>query len=194
MPFRTLKLAALPLLAATALTGCASGVGEPPLTTVERVDLERYSGTWYEIARLPQWFQRGCYNSTATYTVESPHRIGVVNRCQREDGPSEATGSARAIEGSGDAKLKVRFDNWFSNLLPWLAEGNYWVLALDDDYQTVVVGGPSRDYLWILARQPRLPEDQYQALVDVAREKGFPVDELKRNRDLVPDAPAPAQG
>ena len=193
MPFRTLKLATLPLLTATLLAGCA-GSGEPPLTTVERVDLERYGGTWYEIARLPQWFQRGCYNSTATYTLEAPHRIGVVNRCQRKDGPSEATGTARALEGSGDAKLKVRFDNWFSRLLPRLAEGNYWVLALDQDYQTVVVGGPSRDYLWILARQPRLPEDRYQALVEVAREKGFPVEELKRNRDLVPTSPSPAEG
>ena len=61
------------------------------------------------------------------------------------------------------------------------------MIALDKDYQTVVIGEPGREYLWILARQPRLPDDQYRALVGLAEEKGFPVDELQRNRDLVPD-------
>ena len=74
-----------------------------------------------------------------------------------------------------------------ARLLPKVAEGNYWVIALDKDYQTVVIGEPGREYLWILARQPRLPDDQYRALVGLAEEKGFPVDELQRNRDLVPD-------
>lgn len=167
----------------------ACGGGDRPLATVDRVDLQRYAGTWHEIARLPQWFQRGCYNSTATYSLNDDGSVKVVNRCQREDDePSVTEGEARVVPGSNNAKLKVRFDNWFSRLLPKVAEGNYWVIALDKDYQTVVIGEPGREYLWILARQPRLPEDQYQALVGLAEEKGFPVDELQRNRDLVPDA------
>ncbi|HEX5677323.1 MAG TPA: lipocalin family protein [Alcanivorax sp.] len=179
---KCLVVIALPLL----LVAC--GGDDRPLATVDRVDLQRYAGTWHEIARLPQWFQRGCYNSTATYSLNDDGSVKVVNRCQREgDEPSVVQGEARVVPGSNNAKLKVRFDNWFSRLLPKVAEGNYWVLALDKDYRTVVIGEPGREYLWILARQPRLPEDQYQALVGVAEEKGFPVQELQRNRDLVPD-------
>lgn len=165
-----------------------SACGEnKPLATVDRVDLERYSGTWFEIARLPQWFQRGCYNSTASYSLNEDGSVRVVNRCQREGKPpSQAEGTARVVPGSANTKLKVRFDNWISRLIPTITEGNYWILALDQDYQTVVIGEPSREYLWILSRSPELPDDQYQALVDVADSKGFPVAELVRNRNLRP--------
>jgi len=174
-------------LPALALLLSACG-GDRPLATVDHVDLQRYAGTWHEIARLPQWFQRGCYNSTATYSLNDNGSVKVVNRCQREgEKPSVAEGEARVVPGSSNAKLKVRFDNWFSRLLPKVAEGNYWIIALDKDYQTVVIGEPGREYLWILARQPRLPDDQYRALVELAEDKGFPVEELRRNQELVPD-------
>ena len=173
------------LLLAGLLSACGA---DKPLATVDQVDLERYSGTWYEIARLPQWFQRGCYNSTATYSLNEDGTVRVVNRCQREDKePSEAQGTARVVPGSDNAKLKVRFDSWISKLLPTITEGNYWIIALDKNYQTVVIGEPSREYLWILARTPTLPDDQYQALLQLAENKGFPVDELQRNRDLQPE-------
>jgi len=114
--------------------------------------------------------------------------VRVVNRCQREDKePSESQGTARVAPGSDNAKLKVRFDSWISKLLPTITEGNYWIIALDKNYQTVVIGEPSREYLWILARTPQLPDDQYQALLQLAESKGFPVDELQRNRDLQPE-------
>ena len=166
------------------LGGCGD---EQPLATVNQVDLQRYSGTWHEIARLPQWFQRGCYNSTATYSLNDDGTVKVINRRQRQgEDNSQAEGTARVVPGSGNAKLKVRFDNWISRLIPTITEGNYWIIALDRDYRTVVIGEPSREYLWILARDRELPEDQYQALVEVARSKGFPVDELQRNRNLRP--------
>lgn len=168
----------------------ACGGDNKPLATVDQVDLQRYAGTWYEIARLPQWFQRGCYDSTATYSPNDDGTLKVVNRCQREgDEASEAEGTARIVPDSGNAKLKVRFDNWVSKLIPTITEGNYWIIALDKDYQTVVIGEPSREYLWILARQPELNDDLYQALVQVAEDKGFPVDQLERNRTLRPDNP-----
>ena len=168
----------------------ACGGDNKPLATVDQVDLQRYAGTWYEIARLPQWFQRGCHDSTATYSLNDDGTLKVVNRCQREgDEPSEAEGTARIVPDSGNAKLKVRFDNWVSKLIPTITEGNYWIIALDKDYQTVVIGEPSREYLWILARQPELNDDQYQALVQVAEDKGFPVDQLERNRALRPGQP-----
>ncbi|MEQ3722884.1 lipocalin family protein [Alcanivorax sp.] len=177
------------LLAIALIGGLLSACGgDKPLATVDQVDLQRYTGTWHEIARLPQWFQRGCYDSTATYTLNDDGTMKVVNRCQREDDePSEAQGTARVVPDSSNAKLKVRFDNWVSKLIPTITEGNYWILALDKDYQTVVIGEPSREYLWILARQPELNDDQYQALVQVADDKGFPVDQLLRNRNLRPE-------
>lgn len=182
--------ALLPLVATLLLSAC--GGQEKPLATVDKVDLQRYAGTWYEIARLPQWFQRGCYDSTATYSLNDDGTVKVINRCQREgEQTSEAEGTARVVPGSDNAKLKVRFDNWVSRLIPTITEGNYWIIALDKDYQTVVIGEPSREYLWILARQSALPEDQYQALVQVAQEKGFPVEELQRNRQLRPETAAP---
>ena len=182
--------ALLPLIATLLLSAC--GGPEKLLATVNKVDLQRYAGTWYEIARLPQWFQRGCYDSTATYSLNDDGTVKVINRCQREgEQTSEAEGTARVVPGSDNAKLKVRFDNWVSRLIPTITEGNYWIIALDKDYQTVVIGEPSREYLWILARQSELPEDQYQALVQVAQEKGFPVEELQRNRQLRPETAAP---
>lgn len=182
-----MKLLLLPLLTLLLLTGCGDN---KPLATVKEVDLQQYAGTWYEIARLPQWFQRGCYDSTATYSLNDDGTVKVINRCERKnEDATEAVGTARVVPDSGNAKLKVRFDNWVSRLIPTITEGNYWIIALDKDYQTVVIGEPSREYLWILARQPALPEDQYQALVQVAQSKGFPVDQLERNRNLRPASP-----
>ena len=92
----------LALAAALGLTLAACGGDERPLATVDRVDLQRYAGTWHEIARLPQWFQRGCYNSTATYSLNDDGSVKVVNRCQREDDePSVAEGEARVVPGHG---------------------------------------------------------------------------------------------
>lgn len=161
--------------------------GKPePLPVADSVDLQRYAGTWHEIARLPHWFQRGCYNSTAHYSLNEDGTVKVVNRCQREDGDSQAEGTARVVDESTNAKLKVRFDNWFSRLFPTIAEGNYWIIHLSGDYQVAMIGEPERKYFWMLARQPTLPDAQYQRLLDKAEGLGFPVHELKRNRDLVP--------
>lgn len=174
------------LMMALTLAGC--GGENEPLPVVDEVDLERYTGTWHEIARLPQWFQRGCYNATAEYSFKDDGKLRVINRCDKMDGEaSEAEGEARVVEGSNNAKLKVRFDNWFSRLFPTITEGNYWIIHLSEDYDVVMIGEPEREYLWILADQPRLPDARYQQLVSRARELGFPVDELKRNRNLVPE-------
>ncbi len=167
------------------IAGCG---GDPePLPVVDEVDLERYTGTWREIARLPQWFQRGCYNATAEYRLNDDGSLKVINRCDKVDEkPSRAEGRARVVEGSNNARLKVRFDNWFSNLFPTIAEGNYWIIHLSEDYDVVMIGEPTRDYLWILARESELPDARYEKLVAKAEGLGFPVDELKRNRNLVP--------
>ena len=184
-----MKLQYMPriVIPSVALIFSACGGKPEPLPVVERVDLKRYTGTWHEIARLPQWFQRGCYNATAEYCLNDDGSLKVINRFGKvDDEPSRAECRPLGVEGSNNAKLKVRFDNWFSRLLPTIAEGNYWIIHLSEAYDVVMIGEPEREYLWILARQPELPDQRYEKLVARAKELGFPVDQLKRNRNLVP--------
>lgn len=127
------------------------------LATVSVVDLERYSGRWYEIARIPNRFQSQCISdTTATYTLNSDGSIAVVNRCRtRGDQFDEARAVARVADPHTNARLEVSF---FS-LLGWRPVwGDYWVLALGTNYDYAVIGEPSRRYGWILARTPSLPD------------------------------------
>ena len=155
-----LLLLALPLFAA-----------DPAV--VEKVDLSRYMGTWHEIARFPNRFQRGCTCTTATYSLRPDGKVAVVNRCGTATGPAkQSQGWAKVVDPASNAKLKVTFF--------WPFFGDYWVLALDPDYRHVLVGTPNRKYLWILAREPRLEESTYQALVARAAALEFDVARLAR--------------
>jgi apolipoprotein D and lipocalin family protein len=168
-------------LAALLSVACSTPEPAPDLATVAHVDLARYQGTWHEIARLPMWFQRGCVHSTASYTLEPAGTVRVVNRCTTAEGAEKtAQGRAYVTDAATNARLEVEFDSWFSRLFPGVARGAYWVIYLEPDYSIAVVGHPSREYLWILAREPGLPEDRYQALVAFAAGLGFPTDELVR--------------
>ncbi len=160
--------------------GCATVPHEPP-PTVASVDLVRYAGQWYEIARLPMWFQRHCLDSQARYTLLSDGRVGVHNECVTDGGDVQsAEGVAMVVDTGSRAKLSVVFDNWFARLVGSSRDGNYWILFLDQDYRTALVGTPDRRFLWILARVPRLDEAEYERLVDRARGLGYPVEELIR--------------
>jgi len=149
----------------------------PPLQTVESVDLARYAGTWYEIALLPNRFERQCVSDTqAQYSAENGG-IRVVNRCRTADGRIDtANGHAKIVKGSGNAKLRVSFF--------WPFYGDYWILALDPDYSEVLVGAPDRRYAWILARRPDLPEDRVQALLERAKALGFDAAAFRRTLQL----------
>jgi apolipoprotein D and lipocalin family protein len=151
-------------------------------TVVPTVDLERYQGTWHEIARLPNRFQEDCTgNVTATYELRPDGRIRVVNRCQTQNGPIEAEGVARLADKNGPkSKLEVRFAPAFLSFLP-MVWGDYWILDLADDYSYALVGDPGRKYLWILARTESLPEATYQRLVEKAANQGYETSKLIRS-------------
>lgn len=156
----------------------------PPLQTVAHVDLDRYLGTWYEIASFPQRFQRGCVASTATYTARPDGEIEVVNRCRKGtlSGPEKsASGRARVVDRSSNAKLEVSFFRPF-----W---GDYWIVDLGADYEYAAVGHPSRDYLWILSRTPAMEPAVYDAIVRRLQAQGYETHRLVRTVHA-PVAPA----
>jgi apolipoprotein D and lipocalin family protein len=167
------------------LTSCAGVNPKDALPTVPSVDLARYAGTWHEIARLPMWFQRHCVDSKAIYTRRSDGAVGVHNECMTDSGGVEqADGVATVVDDKTNARLNVVFDNYFARLFGSSREGNYWILALDGDYRTALVGTPDRRFLWILSRTPQLDDAIYQRLVEQARQLSFPVSDLIRTRRL----------
>ena len=145
-----------------------------PLQTVDRVDVERYSGKWYEIASFPQRFQKGCHCTTAEYTVSKKGYLIVENRCNK----GSATGKLSYIKGkafveknSGNARLKVQFF--------WPFRGKYWIIDLAGDYSYAVVSHPGKNYLWILSRTPKMDDGIYRQILSRLKEKGFDLDKLQ---------------
>jgi apolipoprotein D and lipocalin family protein len=143
---------------------------------VSELDLDRYAGRWYEIASFPQRFQAGCVATTAEYRRRDDGRIRVINECR--DGAFD--GKLRRVEGvawladpsGSQAKLEVQFF--------WPFRGAYWVIELDPEYRYAVVGHPSRDYLWILARTRTLDSAVYARLLARIEAHGYDLERLER--------------
>ena len=147
----------------------------PPLQTVPRVELQRYTGTWYEIASFPQRFQRGCTGTTATYTVRPDGEIEVLNRCWKDSltgREDQAKGRARVVDTATQAKLRVTFFRPF-----W---GDYWVIDLGPNYEYAVVGHPGRDYLWILSRTRTMEDARYAGILARLQAQGYETARLVR--------------
>jgi apolipoprotein D and lipocalin family protein len=150
----------------------------PPVRAVPFVDLDRYAGDWFEIARLPNRFQRQCVGDVrARYERRPDGRVDVVNRCRTPEGETEARGVARVVDEQTFAKLKVRFAPTWLSWLPTVW-GDYWIIGLASDYSWAVVGAPGRDYLWILARAPHLDDASTAAARAAALDNGFDVTRL----------------
>ncbi|WP_201628038.1 lipocalin family protein [Psychrobacter maritimus] len=149
-------------------------------TTVDSVDLKKYAGTWYEIGRLPMYFQRNCASDvTATYVEKTDGSgIKVINQCKAQDGSGiTAEGLAKPADTTG-SKLKVTFlPSW----IRWLPVGraDYWILAHDADYKTALVGTPDKDYLWLLARSPNVSQETYAKYRQIAQQQGYDLKEFK---------------
>ena len=148
-----------------------------PLPTVDYVDVPRYTGKWYAISSLPQFFTRNCKAQTAEYEVINPQTISVLNTCLKEKGQETIKGQAVVSNASTNAELIVTFDSFFTRL--FRVKGDYNIIKLDKDYQYVMVGSSNRKSLWIMSRQPNMPEAVYRDYVEYAKTLNFPVDHLE---------------
>lgn len=163
---------AVVLMAATQVHGQASNSDKAEPVTVDSVDLSRYIGTWYEIAKIPNTFQKKCArNTTATYTLRDDGEIDVVNRCEESDGSENvANGIAKIVDPKTNAKLEVSFVRILGIQLFW---GDYWIIGLDRNYRYAVVGTPSRKYGWILSRMPALSAADMATVKNILRREGY---------------------
>ena len=152
----------------------------PPLQAVPALDLPRYLGRWYEVAKFPNRFQRQCVADTqADYSWQADGSLQVRNRCRDAAGVmQEAVGQARPLPGGLTSQLQVRFAPAWLSWLPWVW-GDYWVIDLDADYQWVAISEPSREYLWVLSRSPQLAAPVYAALLQRLRRQGLAVERLE---------------
>jgi apolipoprotein D and lipocalin family protein len=145
------------------------------------VDLQRYQGTWYEIASFPQRFQKGCHCTSATYTATQEEFVVVENRCRKDSINGEESyikGKAYIVENTNNAKLEVEFF--------WPFKGDYWIIDLDKDYQYAVVGHPNREYLWILSRTPQMSDSLYNEITKRIAAKGFDLSILQKTVQIAP--------
>lgn len=150
--------------------------GMEPLQTVTFVDLERYAGQWYEIARYNHRFQKGCVGSRATYTLRDDGKINVVNECYENSFSGKlrsAKGKAWVVDKETNAKLKVSFF--------WPFAGDYWIIDLGRNYEYAVIGHPSRKYLWILSRTPHLEENVYDSILARLETQGYDTSKLMKS-------------
>ena len=150
-----------------------SGKPTQNLSTVEKVDIEKYVGQWYEIARLPNSFEKGLQCVTATYTLKKNKKIEVLNQGYSSKDPeklSRAKGRAWVPNTDYPGRLKVSFF--------WPFAGNYYIISLDEEYNYALVGDPSRKYLWILARSKTLDDTIYSKLLDIAKINGFDINRI----------------
>lgn len=148
--------------------------------TIAALDVPRYLGTWYEIAKFPNWFQKKCVGNTkAVYTAKPDGNLRVLNSCKTVNGEtSEAEGAARQIGAKDSPRLEVRFAPEWLSFLP-LVWGDYWVIDLDPQYQVAAVSDPRREYLWVLSRTPQLDPKVYEDLLLRLKQQQFDIRKLE---------------
>ncbi len=182
------RIKSSPVLAALlcALVSCTSPPDPNPVTAISTIDLPRYMGRWFELAKYPNRFQTQCVgDTTATYSLLRDGAVEVDNRCRTATGTiDEAIGRAEKTGAGTEATLRVRFAPAWLDWLP-LVWGKYWVIDLDPDYSLVAISEPTRAYLWILSRTPTVEPARYQALLRRLRAQGFDTDHLV----VTPQAP-----
>jgi apolipoprotein D and lipocalin family protein len=173
----TLQLASFKVAAQSAATPAAL----PAVTTIAALDVPRYMGTWYEIAKFPNRFQAKCVaNTRAQYLAQTDGSLQVLNSCATADGSTiDALGKAIQVGPAISPKLQVRFAPAWLSWLP-MVWGDYWVIDLDADYQLAAVSDSKREYLWVLSRTPQVDPKAYAALINRLKAQYFEVHKLER--------------
>ena len=166
------------LAAAVALAGLGCATVRPvalsshPVEPVAAVDVQRYLGIWYEIAAIPQPFQRSCLDPSDEYSLRNDGQIAIVRRCQKNGAQQVGEGIARIVDRNTNAKLEVSFNGPF-----W---DEYWIIDLDPSYNYAVVGDPKHGKLTVLSREPRLPSGTWAAILTRAIAQGYDISQVKR--------------
>ena len=152
----------------------AAMANEGELRTIPALDVPRYMGAWFEIAKYPNRFQKKCVQDTrADYKLLANGTVQVTNRCTMDNGEVETVvGAGRQVGDARSPKLEVRFAPEWLSFIP-MVWGNYWVIDLDPEYQLVAVSEPKRDYLWVLARTPTVNPRAYEELIARLEKMGF---------------------
>ena len=180
MTSKIIILLILVLALIVSLAGCIDENKYPPLSNVPKVDINRYLGLWYEIARIDHSFQKECVASTAEYSLRPDGYIKVVNKCRKKNLNGEITsveGKAWIIDKDSNAWLKVQFF--------WPFRGDYVIIDLDEkEYQYAVVGHPSRNYLWILSRRPQMDDETYGEIMSKISKQGYDLGRIKKYPQL----------
>lgn len=151
-----------------------------PVKAIPVLDVPRYLGTWYEIAKFPNWFQKKCVGNTkAAYSIKADGNLQVLNSCKTASGEeSLAEGVARQIGAQDSPKLEVRFAPEWLSFLP-LVWGDYWIIDLDPQYRVAAVSDPRREYLWVLSRTPQLDPKVYDDLLQRLQKQQFDILKLE---------------
>lgn len=172
------KILSSSLLIGTMLYSLPTHANTPK--AVAHVDIQRYAGDWYEIARLPMFFQNKCAkNAKANYQLQTDGSVKVINECIKKTGePMRAVGNAILDNGS-TSQLSVTFMPTWLQWLP-ISRAGYWILALDDNYQYALVGTPNQKYLWLLSRTKTMPNNVYENYVNIAKSQGYDVSKLQK--------------
>ncbi|WP_349926998.1 lipocalin family protein [Acinetobacter sp. A1-4-2] len=157
-----------------------------PLQTVEKVELDKYLGVWYEVARKPLYFQNKCDRDvTATYTLNENGNVVVDNRCYTKEGNlTQSIGEAFIENAPFNSKLTVSF---LPEAIRWLpfGRGDYWVLKLDENYQTVLVGEPRRKYMWVLSRTPQPDQAVVNEYLEYAKSLGYDLGDVIHTKQTI---------
>jgi len=183
MLFKRMSLAAV--LVAAAFSANAQNTTPPatlpPINTIAALDVQRYMGTWHEIAKFPNRFQTQCVaNTRAQYLAQTNGSVQVLNSCMTSDGSTiDALGQAHQVGSATSPKLQVRFAPAWLSWLP-MVWGDYWVIDLDTDYQLAAVSDAKREYLWVLSRTPQVSAKAYDALLERLKAQHFDVQKLER--------------
>jgi apolipoprotein D and lipocalin family protein len=171
MPQNPLRTIALASLLSVAVAGCSS---HPPMPTVDYVDLERFMGDWYVIGNIPTFIEKGAHNAVESYSLNADGTVSTVFTFRKDafDGPEKRYTPRGFVRSENNAEWGMRF--------VWPIKAEFLIIYLDEDYSRTVIGRSKRDYVWIMAREPEIPEDEYQRILAFLAERGYDTERIER--------------